>query len=109
MQHRARNALQGRVHVFVDEEIVAGEPQVVHGASSVEEAIVAGLRHSRLPPCRDRRTLDFRANTHAFIEGGLIPIIEQFDRDGRSPRELVWPMGKLSFYGATLDGYGRAG
>jgi glutaryl-CoA dehydrogenase len=50
-----------------------------------------------------------RANTRAFIEDNLIPIIEQCARDGRFPRELVRPMGKLGFYGATLDGYGCAG
>ena len=49
-----------------------------------------------------------RANTRAFIEDKLIPIIEQCTRDGRFPRELVRPMGELGFYGATLDGYGCA-
>jgi glutaryl-CoA dehydrogenase len=50
-----------------------------------------------------------RGNTRAFIEDKLIPIIEQCNRDGRFPRELVRPMGELGFYGATLEGYGCAG
>jgi glutaryl-CoA dehydrogenase len=50
-----------------------------------------------------------RANTRAFIEDNLIPIIEQCNLDGRFPRELVRPMGELGFYGATLDGFGCAG
>src|ERR1700729_638159 len=50
-----------------------------------------------------------RANTRAFIEDKLIPIIEQCTRDGRFPRELVRPMGELGFFGATLEGYGCAG
>jgi glutaryl-CoA dehydrogenase len=50
-----------------------------------------------------------RTNTRAFIEDNLIPIIEQCNRDGRFPRELVRPMGELGFYGATLDGYDCAG
>ena len=50
-----------------------------------------------------------RANTRAFIEDKLIPIVEQCNRDGRFPRELVRPMGALGFYGATLNGYGCAG
>jgi len=50
-----------------------------------------------------------RANTRAFIEDKLIPIVEQCNRDGRFPRELVRPMGELGFYGATLNGYGCAG
>src|ERR1700744_427243 len=50
-----------------------------------------------------------RRNTRAFVDDKLIPIIEQCNRDGRFPRELVRPMGDLGFYGATLDGYGCAG
>src|SRR6202453_1848654 len=50
-----------------------------------------------------------RANTRAFIEDNLIPIIEQCNREGRFPRELVKPMGEMGFYGATIDGYGCAG
>src|SRR5882757_4526420 len=41
-----------------------------------------------------------RSSTRAFVEDNLIPIIEQCNRDGRFPRELVLPMGKLGFYGA---------
>src|SRR6202034_1678502 len=50
-----------------------------------------------------------RANTRAFIEDKLVPIIEQCTRAGRFPRDLVRPMGHLGFYGATIDGYGCAG
>ena len=50
-----------------------------------------------------------RANTRVFIDDKLIPIVEQCNRDGRFPRELVRPMGALGFYGATLNGYGCAG
>ena len=50
-----------------------------------------------------------RASTRAFVEDNLIPIIEQCNREGRFPRELVQPMGALGFYGATFEGYGCAG
>jgi glutaryl-CoA dehydrogenase len=50
-----------------------------------------------------------RTNTRSFIEDKLVPIIEQCNRDGRFPRELVRPMGDLGFFGATIDGYGCAG
>ena len=50
-----------------------------------------------------------RTSTRAFVEDNLIPIIEQCNREGRFPRELVQPMGALGFYGATLEGYGCAG
>ena len=33
-----------------------------------------------------------RDNTRKFIEENLIPIIEQCNREGRFPRELVKPM-----------------
>ena len=45
-----------------------------------------------------------RDNTRKFIEENLIPIIEQCNRDGRFPKELIKPMGELGFYGASLQG-----
>ena len=50
-----------------------------------------------------------RDNTRKFIEENLVPIIEQCNRDGRFPKELIRPMGELGFYGASLKGYGCAG
>jgi glutaryl-CoA dehydrogenase len=50
-----------------------------------------------------------RENTRKFIEENLVPIIEQCNREGRFPRELVKPMGELGFFGASLKGYGCAG
>jgi glutaryl-CoA dehydrogenase len=50
-----------------------------------------------------------RDTARKFIEENLVPIIEQCNRDGRFPRELVKPMGDLGFFGANLHGYGCAG
>ncbi len=50
-----------------------------------------------------------RDTARAFVEDNLIPIIEQCNRDGRFPRELVEPMGQLGFFGANIEGYGCAG
>jgi glutaryl-CoA dehydrogenase len=50
-----------------------------------------------------------RDTTRRFIEENLVPIIEQCNRDGRFPRELVKPMADLGFFGASLKGYGCAG
>ena len=50
-----------------------------------------------------------RDNTRKFIEENLVPIIEQCNREGRFPKELIKPMGELGFYGASLQGYGCAG
>ena len=46
--------------------------------------------------------------TRQFVEDNVIPGIEQWNRDGVFPRELVRPMGDLGFYGASLKGYGCA-
>ncbi len=50
-----------------------------------------------------------RDTTRRFIEDNLIPIIEDCNRAGRFPRELVKPMADLGFFGASLKGYGCAG
>ncbi len=50
-----------------------------------------------------------RETTRNFVEDNLIPIIEQCNRDGRFPRELIKPMGELGFFGINLHGYGCAG
>src|SRR5215472_8914570 len=50
-----------------------------------------------------------RDTARKFIEDNLVPIIEECNRAGRFPRELVRPMGELGFYGASLKGYGCAG
>ncbi|MCU1287124.1 MAG: Glutaryl-CoA dehydrogenase [Acidobacteriales bacterium] len=50
-----------------------------------------------------------RDNTRKWVEEKIIPIIEQCNREGRFPRELVPEMGQLGFFGANLKGYGCAG
>ncbi len=45
-----------------------------------------------------------RDTTRKFIEDNLIPIIEECNRAGRFPRELVKPMADLGFFGASLTG-----
>ena len=50
-----------------------------------------------------------RDTARKFIEDNLIPIIEECNRAGRFPRELVQPIGELGFFGASLKGYGCAG
>ena len=50
-----------------------------------------------------------RDTARQFIEDNLVPIIEECNRAGRFPRELVKPMADLGFFGASLKGYGCAG
>src|SRR6202166_2558252 len=47
-----------------------------------------------------------RDTARSFIEDNLVPIIEECNRAGRFPRELVKPMADLGFFGASLNGYG---
>jgi glutaryl-CoA dehydrogenase len=49
-----------------------------------------------------------RSTARQFTEDNIIPIIEQCNREGRFPRELVLPMAELGFFGANLSGYGCA-
>ena len=49
-----------------------------------------------------------RDSTRKWVEENVIPIIEQCNREGKFPREIVKPMGELGFYGANLKGYGCA-
>ncbi|MGC2496449.1 MAG: acyl-CoA dehydrogenase family protein [Acidobacteriaceae bacterium] len=50
-----------------------------------------------------------RDTARQFIEDNLVPIIEECNREGRFPRELVPQMGQLGFFGANLQGHGCAG
>jgi len=50
-----------------------------------------------------------RDTARQFIEDNLVPIIEECNREGRFPKELVPQMGQLGFFGASLQGYGCAG
>ena len=50
-----------------------------------------------------------RDTARQFIEDNLVPVIEDCNREGRFPRELVPQMGQLGFFGANLQGYGCAG
>jgi glutaryl-CoA dehydrogenase len=50
-----------------------------------------------------------RDTARQFIEDNLVPTIEECNREGRFPRELVPQMGQLGFFGASLHGYGCAG
>ena len=39
----------------------------------------------------------------------LLPIIEECNREGKFPKQLVPELGELGFFGANLKGYGCAG
>ncbi len=45
-----------------------------------------------------------RSTARQFIGDNLVPIIEECNREGRFPRELVPEMGRLGFFGANLHG-----
>lgn len=50
-----------------------------------------------------------RQTTRQFVEEQVIPIIEECNREGKFPMQLVPQLGELGFFGASLKGYGCAG
>src|SRR5260221_12389880 len=50
-----------------------------------------------------------RKTARDFVEGEVIPIIDEYNREGKFPRQIVPQLGKLCFLGANLHGYGCAG
>src|ERR1035437_5698441 len=50
-----------------------------------------------------------RQTARQFVDERVLPLIRDWFRDGRFPKELIPEMGRLGFFGANLEGYGCAG
>jgi len=50
-----------------------------------------------------------RLTARQFVDDQILPIIEECNREGRFPKELVPQLAELGFFGASLQGYGCAG
>src|SRR5271168_3509158 len=50
-----------------------------------------------------------RQTARQYVEDKIIPIIEECNREGKFPKQLVPELGELGFFGASLKGYGCAG
>ena len=50
-----------------------------------------------------------RQSARQFTDNEILPIIEQHNREGKFPFQLVPKMAELGLFGATLQGYGCAG
>ena len=50
-----------------------------------------------------------RQSARQFTDNEILPIIEQHNREGKFPVQLVPKMAELGLFGATLQGYGCAG
>ena len=50
-----------------------------------------------------------RQTTRKFVDEQVLPIIEQHNREGKFPSQLIPQIGELGFLGASLKGYGCAG
>ena len=50
-----------------------------------------------------------RQTARRFVDERVLAIIEECNRDGRFPVDLLPEMGELGFFGANLEGYGCAG
>ena len=50
-----------------------------------------------------------RQTARQFVDEQILPIIEECNREGRFPKELIPQMAELGFFGASLEGFGCAG
>jgi glutaryl-CoA dehydrogenase len=50
-----------------------------------------------------------RDTARDFVDREVLPIIEQYHREGRFPMQLAPRLGELGLFGSTLTGYGCAG
>jgi glutaryl-CoA dehydrogenase len=50
-----------------------------------------------------------RQTARQFVDDEIMPIIEQYNREGKFPVQLVPQMAELGLFGASLKGYGCAG
>src|SRR5271157_5140259 len=50
-----------------------------------------------------------RQTARQFVDEEILPIIEEYNREGKFPVQLVPQMAELGFFGASLQGYGCAG
>jgi glutaryl-CoA dehydrogenase len=50
-----------------------------------------------------------RQTARQFVDEQVLPIIEECNREGKFPKQLVPQFGELGFFGASLTGYGCAG
>ena len=50
-----------------------------------------------------------RQTARQFVDDEIMPIIEQYNREGKFPVQLVPQMADLGLFGASLKGYGCAG
>jgi glutaryl-CoA dehydrogenase len=50
-----------------------------------------------------------RQSARQFVDDQIMPIIEQYNREGKFPVQLVPQMADLGLFGASLKGYGCAG
>jgi glutaryl-CoA dehydrogenase len=50
-----------------------------------------------------------RHTARQFVDDQIMPIIEQYNREGKFPVQLVPQMAELGLFGASLKGYGCAG
>src|SRR4029077_581200 len=47
-----------------------------------------------------------RNTARQFVDAEIMPIIEQYNREGKFPVQLVPQMAELGLFGASLKGYG---
>ena len=68
-----------------------------------------GVDYLHIDSLFNEQELLVRRTARQFVDDRVLPVIRDCYRESRFPRELVPEMGRLGFFGATLEGYGCAG
>jgi glutaryl-CoA dehydrogenase len=68
-----------------------------------------GVDYLHIDSLFSEQELLVRQTARQFVEERVVPVIRDCFRDARFPGELIPEMGRLGFFGASLEGYGCAG
>jgi glutaryl-CoA dehydrogenase len=68
-----------------------------------------GVDYMEIDSLFSEEELMVRQTARQFVEKEVVPIIDEYNREGKFPRQLVAQFGELGFLGASLQGYGCAG
>ena len=100
--------LRGKEALF-DRRRSARPPFRRHTFQGEKNALISRSRLPRFRFSAEREEKLARQTARQFVDEEILPIIEQHNREGKFPAQLVPKMAELGIFGATLKGYGCAG
>ena len=68
-----------------------------------------GVDYFQVDSLFDEQELLVRRTARQFVDSEVVPVVNEWYRDGTFPAKLIPEMGRLGFLGANLEGYGCAG